>query len=211
MDGDNLFIALASVAIAVLSLMLNYLTVRRQVTLQREELRQSADANKLAWFEKCMTVLSTLKALARGRGAVFGATEFERQRIELSEKISALADQGRLYFPNIPAEKGQTKEGAYRGQRPAALASLLVAFDVAANLHNFPEDKGDHIAGLLFESRRIFVSEVQRSIDPRRRAVMLGQDREMDLEEDRRCYQSVLGIVQRLHANFVVKRSAFHE
>lgn len=204
------WIAAASALVAAASLSANFFTVRRQVRLQREELRAAVDAGKLAWFERCLDCLAELKALARGGRTVFSGGEFDRRRIEIAERLSALADQGRLYFPNLASAKGRHKDEAYRGERPAALGALLVGFDVAANLDAIADDAREDVAGLLFKSRRIFVSQVQKTIDPRRRAAMLGGAERVAARADRAAYDTVMDVVGELHERHPIRRSAFH-
>jgi len=86
--------------------------------------------------------------------------------MRLSSQLSALADRGRLFFPNIdPDNGGSDKESAYRGQRPPILDALVFACHETQRLG---EDgvSGDDSASFLRECRRQFVSELQAHLDP---------------------------------------------
>lgn len=86
--------------------------------------------------------------------------------------LSALIDQGRLYFPNLEMDKGTNKEAAYRGHRHEVLDYLVYAYDVltvdvAQGDYTFARKK-------LVKHQRAFTSIMQQIVDPRTRRKEFG-------------------------------------
>jgi hypothetical protein len=91
-------------------------------------------------------------------------------------KISSLIDRGRWFFPNQWSEEyGMHKEPAYRGVRQPILEQLVEAYDLIKEMR---ESGNFDKAHLLVHTQRLFVSEVQQVLNPRRRS-----------EEVRRIYE----------------------
>lgn len=171
--GVNEWVAAISAALALFSLVLNWIVVRRQTALQFESLKAQMDSEVLAWAHETVDLVSQGVALARGRGVVYGADEFRRVALETTLKLSAAADRGRLFFPNeAPHAHGRDKEAAYQGFRPPILDAVVFA---SGQLERLAPDGGpdDEAASFLVKCRRLLVSEAQNAIDPRRRGQML--------------------------------------
>lgn len=171
--GVNEWVAVGSALLALASLVLNWLVVRRQTELQYETLRAEMDAEVIAWAHDAITLVSDGAALARGRGQMYPAAEFARLAHETAEKLSAVADRGRLFFPNEqPDRHGQDKEAAFQGFRPPILDAIVFA---CGRLGKLPAEGGPdtEAAEFLNKCRRLLVSEAQNAIDPRRRKQML--------------------------------------
>lgn len=82
-------------------------------------------------------------------------------------KLSSLIDRGRWFFPNQWSEEyGQHKEPAYHGIRQPILDYLVEAYRSTQALI----DNNDEEISYLLHSQRLFVSEVQNVLDPRRRS-----------------------------------------
>lgn len=82
-------------------------------------------------------------------------------------KISALIDRGRWFFPNQWSDEyGKNKEPAYRGIRQPILDQLVEAYDLIKEIQKSGSFEN---ALLLTHSQRLFVSEVQQVLNPRRR------------------------------------------
>jgi hypothetical protein len=173
--GVNEWVAAISAALALASLVLNWMVVRRQTALQFESLKAQMDAEVLAWAHETIDLVSQAGALARGRGDVFPAHEFRVRACETAQRLSACADRGRLFFPNeTPNEHGREKEAAFQGYRPPVLDAVVFAASLLERLS--PEGGPDEDAGrFMNKCRRLLVSEVQNAIDPRRRGQMLRQ------------------------------------
>lgn len=171
--GVNEWVAAISAALALASLVLNWVVVRRQTALQFESLKAEMDAEVLSWVHETIDHVSQGVALARGRGGVYAPEEFRRLALETSQKLSSAADRGRLFFPNeAPDRHGQDKEAAFQGYRPPILDAVVFA---SAQLERLAPEGGpdEDAASFMVKCRRLLVSEAQNAIDPRRRGQML--------------------------------------
>lgn len=172
--GVNEWVAVGSALLALASLVLNWLVVRRQTELQYETLRAEMDAEVIAWSHEAIDLVSQSVALARGRGATYSADEFARLAHETSQKLSSIADRGRLFFPNeAPDRHGQDKEGAFQGYRPPILDAVVFACNRLGRIDAKDAQPDKDAAEFLTKCRRLLVSEAQNAIDPRRRGQML--------------------------------------
>jgi len=172
--GVNEWVAVLSAAVAVVSFGLNWLVVRRQTELQYETLRAEMDAEVIAWAHEAIDSVSQAASLARGRGVAYTGDELRRLAHEACQRLSSIADRGRLFFPNeSPETHGRDKEAAFQGYRPPILDAVVFAssrigrFDVSA------AEPDTEAAEFLTKCRRLLVSEAQNAIDPRRRGQML--------------------------------------
>lgn len=171
--GVNEWVAVGSAALALISLALNWIVVRRQTELQYETLRAEMDAEVVAWAQDAIDCVSDAITLAEGRGDTYPAAEFARQALETSQKLSSVADRGRLFFANEePDRHGQHKEAAFQGYRPPILDAIIFA---CGRLGRMEAEGGsdNEAAEFLVKCRRLLVSEAQNAIDPRRRKQML--------------------------------------
>jgi hypothetical protein len=167
------WVAIGSAALALASLVLNWLIVRRQTELQFEELRAHMDAEVLAWAQEAIDAVSAGAALARARGQTAPA-EFHTRALDLSQRCAALADRGRLFFPNVsPQDHGVHKEAAFQGYRQPILDAVVFACGRLERIDPHEAGADTDAAEFLVKCRRLLVSEAQNAIDPRRRAQML--------------------------------------
>ncbi len=172
--GPSDWIGIGSAVLALVSVVLNWLVVSRQTRVQAEQLRANADAEMMGWANQAIDSLSEGIALARGRGSAYAEGELRQRLLEVSNRLSALADRGRLFFPNQEhATHGSEKESAFKGFRPVILDTVIFAHyqldrvDPAANDPDLPACE------YLVKCRRLLVSEVQDAVDPRRRGAMM--------------------------------------
>lgn len=99
--------------------------------------------------------------------------ERNRELYEAMYRISSLIDRGRWFFPNQwNQEYGIKKAPAYRGIRQPILDRLVEAYDLAKNLLKL--DDKTSVEGLL-HCQRLFVSEVQQVLNPRRRELEIAR------------------------------------
>lgn len=170
----EVWVAVASAVLALASLVLNWLVVRKQTQLQFETLKAEMDAEVIAWAHEAIDLVSESISLARGRGATYGAEEFARLAHETSQKLSSVADRGRLFFPNeAPNQHGQDKETAFQGYRPPILDAVVFACNRLSRIEANDGGPDKDAADFLAKCRRLLVSEAQNAIDPRRRGQML--------------------------------------
>jgi hypothetical protein len=84
---------------------------------------------------------------------------------EVRAALSGLLDRGRWYFPNrMHTEIGQHKAPAFRGLRQPILDGLAQAYRA---LNDRKSLGTDDTRSALVRAQRLFVSEVQRVLDPR--------------------------------------------
>ena len=166
-------VAVVSAGIAVLSLIANGMVVRRQLRLQTEEIRAALDAETSRW---CKDVLQAFEAAATRLDEIAAGREIAAdspRTMAMAERLSTLADIGRLYFPNFePESRGDEKPAAFRGDRQPAIDAVLFAYDLACNLDTLTPDQAQGARGLLFDTRRLLISEVLIARDPRRLEVL---------------------------------------
>jgi hypothetical protein len=173
--GVNEWIAVISAGLALASLVLNWLVVRRQTELQYETLRAEMDAEVISWTHEAIDAVSDGVVLAKGRGSeAYGPGEFRRLAAETSQRLSSIADRGRLFFPNdMPDDHGKAKEGAFQGYRQPILDAVVFACGRLDRIDANASAPDEDTAGYLIKCRRLLVSEAQNAIDPRRRNQML--------------------------------------
>lgn len=172
--GVNEWVSIGSAALAVVSLVLNWLVVRRQTELQYETLRAEMDAEVIAWAHEAIELVSQSIAIAKGRGGAYQGEELTRLTHETSQKLSSVADRGRLFFPNeSPQTHGQDKEAAFQGYRPPILDAVVFACNRIGRMDANAVGADEATADFLTKCRRLLVSEAQNAIDPRRRTQML--------------------------------------
>ena len=89
----------------------------------------------------------------------------------LATNLSALIDEGRWFFPNIgKRESDHEKPGAYRGTRQAVLDHIVAVYNAVVAMPNADEQAWQQHMSSVHAARRLFVSEIQHAVDPRRRA-----------------------------------------
>lgn len=142
---------------------------KEQAALQFEQVRMQRDSDILRWTERAIECLSDADSYVGALGGVRDA--YAEQRIgTLQMRLSALIDQGRMYFPNqAPESKGHDKPIAYQGERQRILSVLVHAYDaLGAARDTVDSDALSKHCQELLRLRRVFVSEAQVAIDPRR-------------------------------------------
>lgn len=93
--------------------------------------------------------------------------EQSKELYEVMYRLSSLIDRGRWFFPNQWSDEiGLQKEPAYRGLRQSVLDHLVEAYDLVKAMD---ENKAEVNPSALVHQQRLFVSEVQRVLNPRRR------------------------------------------
>ncbi len=172
--GVNEWAAVVPALLALASLILNWLVVRRQTALQFEGLKAQMDYEVLAWSQEAIGLVSQGVALSRGRGVVYLSDELRRRTLELASELSAAADRGRLLFPNeTPHTHGSDKEAAFQGYRPPIIDAVVFACAQVERMDPNGMGPDEEAGSFLTRCRRLLTSEAQNAIDPRRRRQML--------------------------------------
>jgi hypothetical protein len=172
----DVVISIGSAIVAAISALAARGETIRQRQLQTERLRQSIDAASLEWGNRAIDAMGRAAMLVRARAMAPDDLSYQSPRMDLLIELSALIDQGRMFFPNLdPHLKGAEKEGAYRGKRPPILDAIMWVYH---ELEETPRQGGpDPETGAKFvnECRRLLVSELQAHLDPRRRDEIIGR------------------------------------
>lgn len=172
--GLETWLAVGSAMLAVASFVLNWRIVNRQMTMQFESLKAQMDADMLAWAHEASDALSEGILLTRGRGVCFPAEEMRVRCLGAAQKLSSLADRGRLFFPNhSPDMHGTDREAAFKGFRPPILDTVVFGYYQLDRLDCGGAEPDAAAAEYLTRCRRLLISELQLAIDPRRRGQML--------------------------------------
>lgn len=161
-------VAVVSGVVALASFALNFVMVRRQAHMQLEGLRHRVDQEIVAWGARAIGALAEAQRLMASE-AHMSDTAFAQDRLAAMRDLSAIADQGRMFFPNVvKGDHGQAKESAFQGHRQPALHAMIFAYYVLEHWSRAGRD-AEHAADVLWKCRRLLVSEVQSAVDPRRR------------------------------------------
>ena len=172
--GINEWVAIGSAALALVSFLFNWAVVARQTAMQAEGLKAQMEADLLAWANEAIDVLSEAAALAGARGVSMDELALRGDKARLMWRLSGIADRGRLFFPNLaPHAHGTDKEGAFKGFRPPVLDAVIFAYQRLERMEARNVGPDSEVEAFLRDCRRALVSEVQRSVDPRRRGRMM--------------------------------------
>lgn len=164
LDHIEVVISVASAVIALFGAWLAHGETRRQRKLLELELRQRIDASSLNWGNEAIDTLSEASALALSNH--LSERDLVAAKLDIARRLSALADRGRLFFPNIePDGSGTDKDFAFRGSRPPILDTLVFACHEAQRLFEAGVEGADS-ARFITDCRRLFVSELQCHLDP---------------------------------------------
>jgi len=166
-------VAIVSALVAFVSAVSARHSIRRLLRLREESLRQSVDSGSLAWGAEAIDAMSEASALALSTH--LDLNTMRARRLDVARRLSALADRGRLFFPNVEADgHGAEKEGAYQGKRPPVLDALIYAYHETLRLGDGPV-RGDDSARFITECRRLLVSELPAHLDPHRIEEVVGR------------------------------------
>ena len=153
-------IAVVSAFIALIGALMAGRETRKQRRLIAETLRQRLDSASVKWGDEAIEVLAAAEGLSRHPESPTYRADLER----IAQTLSALADRGRLFFPNIEGGgKGSDKESAFQGSRPPILDALVYAHHELVSLKAGETPEAD----FLRRCRRLVVSELQDHLDPR--------------------------------------------
>jgi hypothetical protein len=142
---------------------------KEQADLQFEQVRLQRDSDILRWTERAIACMAECDgAVAAIDPAKLAAGAHTLTTLQM--RLSALIDQGRLYFPNeAPQSKGQGNPVAYQGERQRILTVLVRAYEALGAARGANDAVAlDRVCQELVQLRRVFVSEAQVAIDPRR-------------------------------------------
>jgi hypothetical protein len=169
----NDLLSILSAVVAALSFLLSRATVRRQEAMQVETFRNQRDNSLITWANAAIAGIADVQRHCRDlKNGLIEGKEERNLASELRTRLSVLLDSGRLFFPNQPEveeEDQPTAETAYAGQNHEAIDALYQVYRVISDLGREPGLNAADAVQAVVAQRRRFVSEVFRSIDPRRR------------------------------------------
>lgn len=169
-------VAFGSAVVSVFAAFFSARETGKQRRIQMESLRTEVDKASLVWGQSAIDVMGQAASLASDRETHLGDTAFKAKRADIANQLSAIADRGRLFFPNIdPQSKGAEKEGAFKGSRPPILDALIYAFYEVEGLGTQGGPTADDSCQFIMQCRRLLVSELQAHLDPRRRDEVVGR------------------------------------
>ena len=153
-------VAVLSAFVALCGAFMASRETRKQRSLMEETLRQRLDGASIRWGDEAIEALAAAESLEHYEIH----TDAKADRLQTARRLSALADRGRLFFPNlVETDKGASKEAAFRGSRPPILDALVFAHFELVSLKD-----GDALdVDFLRRCRRLVVSELQDHLDPR--------------------------------------------
>ena len=168
----NDWLSTISALVAVISFLLSRATVRRQEAMQIENFRNHRDNSLISWANDAIVAIADVQRHCRDikNGLLVGHDE-RQAASELRTRLSVLLDTGRLFFPNQPeaTDDDSAAEVAYAGQTHEAIDALYRVYRVISDLGREGGLNAPEAVQAVVAERRRFVSEVFRSIDPRRR------------------------------------------
>lgn len=119
-----------------------------------------------AWADKAIAMLLTVELCAKPDSPV--AADEKRKRLsDAYFALSALTEQGRIFFLNVGVRDGTRSGGTYDGRRPRLLDPLVIAHKAAARMLERPDATDKALHALLVERRKSFVAHVQAEIGRR--------------------------------------------
>lgn len=185
---DETLVTILSLAVAVISMVVNAFVVRNQDRMQLAALKSRIDDSVIHWGERAIQAVAKAEFLAKRCGDKKPAEELREQIRAHRDELSALADAGRLFFPNeAPESQGAERAGAFKGVRPPILDAIVFSSILLGHLYARPKDwtsRSAETAKLLNDCRRLVVTELQNAIDPRQKERLLSQMREGRLDDD---------------------------
>ncbi|MEJ0059983.1 MAG: hypothetical protein WDM79_10590 [Terricaulis sp.] len=201
--GFNEGVAVISALVAVASVVLNWLIVRRQTIIQFETLKAEMDSETMSWAHETIDLVSEGVGLARGRGKIYAGADFRQRAHEISQRLSSAADRGRLIFPNeAPGHHGQEKEAAFQGFRPPILDAVVFTCSQVEKMLPDETEPDEVAAAFMIKCRRLLVSEVQNAIDPRRRGAMLRRFAEGRVDDTKSSFRVAAELGEALEARY---------
>lgn len=174
-SGPNFWEQLASSSQAIaallslLALLVSLWVFGRQMKLQRWSLRVARESEILRWSRECIRCMAEVEEQLKAEIALGHQHLDKSARLTHRAHLSALIDEGRMYFPNLHEPgKGLDKARAYQGTRQEILDPLVAVYwgIDPADAQGAATDA--ELVAQFNELRRSFVSSCQSAIDPHR-------------------------------------------
>ena len=211
--GVSEYVAVGSVIVAVVSMALNAMVVGRQARIELQHLQAASDAELFRWASEAIDAFGEAMATARGLGGRAWTLAEAKRRVRMdAERLSTIADKGRMFFPNLEhPTHGAHKPEAFRGKRPAVLHALIYSSYLASKLDPEADKPDEEAAFFFFNARRLLVNEVQRALDPRGRKAVMRKLGAAKSEEDEPAYEELTALRNTLKKRAGDMLSAEHQ
>lgn len=166
------------VVIAVGSAIASFVFSRRAQLLSRSQLdigvrsfRLEYLQNLRAWADETVDAISEAAHVCDIEPTQIDRRELELRKNALKSKLSSLIDRGRWFFPNVIVREDDAglMASAYRGLRPIALSNILTVYQTLDRIILEEEDERRKQREIIAVAQRHFVSEIQETLDPRKR------------------------------------------
>lgn len=130
---------------------------------KKYELTENYRQEILEWYSSVVKVMINIIHFCENGD--FYANEHSSEKVEMLSQLSALAEIGRFYFPNVIKKDGfgNEKPSAYRGTRHVVLEFILQFYFTASK----STDKAD--IRILWKLEQNFTSFIFEVIKPRKR------------------------------------------
>lgn len=130
---------------------------------KKYELTENYRQELLQWYTSVVTLM--IRIIHLSETGEFASPKFSQQKTEMLSQLSAMAEVGRFYFPNVDKKDGfgKHKPSAYQGYRHINLEFLMHFYHIALGDETGSQTK------LLWHLERNFTSVIFDMIEPRKR------------------------------------------
>jgi hypothetical protein len=99
----SLSLDFASATIAIVALLISFVVSRRQARVALQNLRLLRDNAIIQWSNRALDYFCAAEMILKQEyQSITAQAEYEKVRLGTMRDISSCADQGRLFFPNLP-------------------------------------------------------------------------------------------------------------
>jgi hypothetical protein len=202
-DNVGTVVTVLSAFAAVIGALASRAETRKQRQLRTEQLRQTIDSSSLEWGNAAIDTLVRSAMLARTRHLHGNESAFQTARTATLINLSSLIDRGRMFFPNLEADRhGLSKDGAFRGFRAPILDCLVWTYEEIHALTREGGPTGENSGAFIDDCRKLMVSELQAHLDPRRLNQIVGRY----TGQDRKSQQRAISRAEELRAQLLTRR-----
>lgn len=166
---DNVLVGVISAVIALVAAFVTIYFSRKTLRLSALSARMQYFAELRVWARDVGDILSEAIHLIEIDKETMPRKNFHETQHAIKIKLSALIDQGRWFFPNIISDShGKDKEAAFRGHRHKVLDALVFTYRLVKRINLNDSFNADKVKEELVTQKRIFVSEIQMTLDPKK-------------------------------------------
>jgi len=160
---------LAAAMVALVALVFSIWSFRHQRRISIETLRIQRDNDVIKWTDGVIETLVGIEFLLRNRARYSDAQDFSAKRDDFLAALSAVIDQGRLYFPNFARDVIEPAEQPPPQSSDAVLDHLVDIYDLVKDLDSRHPETIEKARRLLLLRKRAFMARAQSEVEPQRR------------------------------------------